>query len=137
MTLKQLLDGKMNSYFGFLRNNLKGVFAGLVYTLVAWLLFALGMSIADSCDTKDESCRTFVLIRPLFFIIVAPNLMMWMPLEYFLVQMPLVSIFGEQANSHLATVNTFVVPAVFVPLTVLIWATIGAAIQEFSKRCRK
>lgn len=127
----------MSRYFGFLKSNLRGVLAGLVYTFAAWILFASGMSIADSCDTNDDSCRTFVLIRPLLLIIVAPNLMMWMPLEYFLVQMPLVSIFGEQANLHLATVNTVVVPAVFVPLTVLIWVTIGAAIQEFSKRIRK
>lgn len=127
----------MNRYFGFLRNNLKGVLAGLIYTLIAWFLFAAGTSIADSCDTNDESCRTFVLIRPLLFIIVAPNLMVWMPLEYFIVQMPLVSIFGERASSHLATVNTVVVPTVFVPLTVLIWTTIGAAIQEFSRRIRK
>lgn len=127
----------MNQYFRFLRNNLKGVLAGLIYTLVAWLLFATGASFGDSCDTNDDSCRSFVFIRPMFFIIAAPNLMVWLPLEYFLVQMPLVLAFGDQANSHLATASTIIVPAVFVPLTVLLWVTIGAAIQTLSRRIRK
>lgn len=127
----------MNRYFSLLRNNLKGVLAGLIYTLVAWLLFATGVSFGDSCDTNDESCRTFVLIRPLFYVIAGPNLMVWLPLEYFLVQMPLVSIFGDQAGLHLGMVNTAVVPIVFVPLTILLWVTIGAVGQEIFRRIRK
>ena len=127
----------MNLWLAFLKNNLRGVLCGIIYTLVAWIVFATGVSFGDSCDTNDESCSFFVFIRPMLFIIAAPNLIVWLPLVYFLVQMPLVTIFGDQASSYLATVNTIVVPAVFVPLTVLLWATIGAAIQEISRRIRK
>lgn len=126
----------MNLYLEFLKNNLRGVLAGMIYTLTAWLLLMLGVSFGDTCDISSEICTQFSLTRMPLFILTIPNVMVWSMLEYFVVQIPLVSILGNEVNSYLVMVNTIMIPAVFVPLTILLWATMGAATQELIRQTK-
>jgi len=124
-------------YFVLLRNNLRGVLAGVAYAITAWFLMAFGLSFGDMCDVPSQVCNDFGPVSNVIFVFSAPNFVIWSFLEYFLVQMPLVAILGDQAGPQLAEINNFVVPVVFVPMTIFFWATVGATIQEFSRRTRK
>ena len=110
---------------------------GIMYPSAAWLIFATGFWLEGGCNPDFGECDPFFdFIRPFLFILGMPNLVVWSVIEYFGVQLPTIFILGDQAHTQIAVINTVVVPAVFVPLT-LIWTTIGATFQWLIRDIKK